>query len=71
MTDTTVPRERSECHLVEMGFTTSRHIRVNGRRLCTTDTEQQDTPGGLGQAACNAATYAMKGMKKIVSGVLF
>ena len=34
--------------------------------LCSAVTEQQDTPGDPGQVACNAATYATEGIKKVV-----
>ena len=40
------------------------NIRVNGERLCTAVTQQLDTPGDPGQAACSAAIYATEGISK-------
>ena len=41
-------------------------IRLNEERICTADTEQQDTPGDPGQAACSAAIYATEGIDKCI-----
>ena len=36
-------------------------IQINGEILCTAYTDQEETPGDDGQAACSAATYANEG----------
>ena len=37
-------------------------IQINGETLCTATTDEQETPGDEGLAACSAATYASEGL---------
>ena len=80
----TAPREHSQCppggdgfyyfsayFLVRYDEYGIFDIQMNGERLCTSDTEQHDTPGDPGQAACSSATYATEGMKKMFAGMWF
>ena len=38
-------------------------IQINGERICTAYTDQQDSPGDDGQAACSAVTYSVQGFE--------
>ena len=45
-------------------------IRINGEILCTPYSDQTDTPGDPGLAACSAATYASAGLLVLALNII-